>query len=78
MTIGVVLASITLLGLVPCLGWLNWFTLIFGKMSIILSIVALVADKDASRRSMAVIGLVLSSSAVVVAILRLIIGGGCL
>ncbi len=78
MTVGVVLASITLLGLVPCLGWLNWFTLIFGKMAVILSIVALVADKDASRRSMAVIGLVLSSSAVVVAILRLIIGGGCL
>jgi hypothetical protein len=78
MTIGIVLASITLLGLVPCLGWLNWFTLIFGKMAIILSIVALVADKDASRKSMSVIGLVLSSSAVVVAILRLIIGGGCL
>ena len=78
MTVGVVLASITLLGLVPCLGWLNWFTLIFGKMAIIISIVALVADKDASRKSMAVIGLVLSSSAVVVAILRLIIGGGCL
>jgi hypothetical protein len=78
MTIGIVLASITLLGLIPCLGWLNWFTLIFGKMAIILSIVALVADKDASRKSMAVIGLVLSSSAVLVAILRLIVGGGCL
>jgi hypothetical protein len=78
MTAGIVLASVTLLGLIPCLGWLNWFTLIFGKMAIILSIVALVADKDASRKNMAVIGLVLSSSAVVVAILRLIIGGGCL
>jgi hypothetical protein len=78
MTAGIVLASITVLGLIPCLGWLNWFTLIFGKMAIILSIVALVADKDASRKSMAVIGLVLSSSAVVVAIIRLIIGGGCL
>jgi hypothetical protein len=78
MTIGIVLASVTLLGLIPCLGWLNWFTLIFGKMAIILSVVALVADKDASRKSMSLIGLVLSSSAVVVAILRLIIGGGCL
>ena len=78
MTVGVVLASVTVLGLIPCLGWLNWFTLIFGKMAIIVSIVALVADKDASRKSMSIIGLVLSSSAVVVAILRLIIGGGCL
>ena len=77
MTIGVILASVTLLGLIPCLGWVNWFTLIFGKMAIIISIVALVADKDASRKSMALIGLVLSSAAVVVAILRLIIGGGC-
>jgi hypothetical protein len=77
MTVGIVLASLTLVGLIPCLGWVNWFTLIFGKMAIIISIVALVADKDASRKSMAVIGLVLSSTAVVVAILRLIIGGGC-
>jgi hypothetical protein len=77
MTVGVVLASLTLLGLIPCLGWVNWFVLIFGKMAIIISIVALVADKDASRKSMALIGLVLSSAAVVVAILRLIIGGGC-
>lgn len=78
MTMGIVLASITLLGLIPCLGWLNWFTLIFGKMTIIISIVALVADKDASRKSMALMGLVLASSSVVVAIIRLIIGGGCL
>jgi hypothetical protein len=78
MTAGIIIASVTVLGLIPCLGWLNWFTLIFGKMSIILSIVALVADKDASRKSMATMGLVLSSSAVVVAIIRLIIGGGCL
>lgn len=78
MTMGIVLASVTLLGLIPCLGWLNWFVLIFGKMTIIISIVALVADKDASRKSMALIGLVLASSSVVVAIIRLIIGGGCL
>jgi hypothetical protein len=78
MTMGIILASVTLLGLIPCLGWLNWFTLIFGKMTIIISIVALVADKDASRKSMALIGLVLASSSVVVAIIRLIIGGGCL
>jgi hypothetical protein len=78
MTMGIVLASVTLLGLIPCLGWLNWFVLIFGKMAIIVSIVALVADKDASRKSMALIGLVLASSSVVVAIIRLIIGGGCL
>ena len=77
MTVGIVIACITVLGLIPCLGWLNWFTLIFGKMAIILCVVALVADKDASRRGMALIGLVLSSSAVVVAIIRLIIGGGC-
>ena len=78
MTVGIVIACITVLGLIPCLGWLNWFTLIFGKMAIVLCVVALVTDKDASRKSMAVIGLVLSSVAVVVAIIRLIIGGGCL
>jgi hypothetical protein len=78
MTMGIVVACIAVVGLIPCLGWLNWFALILGKATFIVCIIALASDKDASRKSMATIGLVLSSVTVVVAIIRLIIGGGCI
>jgi hypothetical protein len=78
MTMGIVVASIMVLGLIPCLGWLNWFVLILGKVTLILCIVALVTEKDPNRRSKAVVGLVVTSIALGIGIIRLIIGGGCL
>jgi SNF family Na+-dependent transporter len=67
---------------VPCLGWLNWFALIFGKISLVTCIVALVTEKDPSRRSKAVVGLVVLCVALGVAVFRLILslivgGAGC-
>jgi hypothetical protein len=78
MTLGIVVACIAVVGLIPCLGWLNWFALILGKAALIICIIALASDKDASRRSMALMGLILASVTIVVAIIRLFIGGGCL
>lgn len=77
MNLGIAVACLTMIGLIPCLGWLNWFVIILGKPTIIVSIVALASDKDPDKKSMALIGLILSSIAVVIAIIRLIIGGGC-
>ncbi|HYH84598.1 MAG TPA: hypothetical protein VEX60_03890 [Pyrinomonadaceae bacterium] len=78
MTMGIVVACIMVLGLIPCLGWLNYFTILFGKVTIILCIVALVTEKNPSRHSSAIIGLVLASVALVIGFIRLVIGGGCL
>jgi hypothetical protein len=78
MTLGIIIGCIAVLGLIPCLGWLNWFTLILGKITLILCIVALVTEKDPNYRSKAVIGLVITATALVIGIVRLIIGGGCL
>lgn len=82
MTLAIVVASIVLLGLVPCLGWLNWIALILGKVSLVTCIVAMVSEKDPSRRSKAVVGLVTLCVALGVAVFRLtlslIFGGGCL
>ena len=77
MNLAIVAACLTAVGLIPCLGWLNWFVIILGKPTIIVSIVALASDKDPDKKSMALIGLILASIAVVVAIVRLLIGGGC-
>lgn len=82
MTLAVVVACIVMLGLVPCLGWLNWFALIFGKVSLVTCIVALVTEKDPTRRGKAVAGLIILSCALGVAVIRLVLsvvagGGGC-
>ena len=78
MTMGIIVACIMVLGLVPCLGWMNYFTIIFGKITIILCIVALVTEKNSSRSSKALLGLILASSSLVIGFIRLVIGGGCL
>ena len=82
MTLAVIVACIVLLGLVPCLGWLNWFAIIFGKVSLVMCIIGLVTEKDPARRSKAVVALVVLSIALGVAVIRLtlslILGGGCL
>lgn len=82
MTLGIVVACLALLGLVPCLGWLNWFAIITGKAALVMCIVALVSEKDPAKKSKATVGLVITSVALGVAVIRLIIslafGGGCL
>ena len=78
MTMSIVVACIMLLGLVPCLGWMNWFVLIVGKITLILCVVGLATEKDPVRRNKAVIGLVIAATALGVGFVRLLIGGGCL
>lgn len=83
MTLAVVVACIVLLGLVPCLGWLNWFAIILGKVSLVTCIVALVSEKDPSRRGKAVAGLIILSSALGIAVFRIVLslvagGAGCI
>lgn len=83
MTLAVVVACMALLGLVPCLGWLNWFAIIFGKFALITCVVALVSEKDPARRGKAVAGLVIVGGALGIAVFRLVLslvagGGGCI
>jgi len=83
MTLAVIVACIVLLGLVPCLGWLNWFALIIGKVSLVTCIIGLVSEKNPSRRGKAVAGLIILSCALGVAVFRLVLslvvgGAGCL
>jgi hypothetical protein len=68
-----------LLGLVPCLGWLNWFNIPFAIVGVVIGIVAL-SQAGAQRRPVgpAILGLVLSVTAVVIGVARLALGGGLL
>lgn len=75
--LGIVVASVMALGLIPCLGWLNYFTLLLGKVTVILAVVAIVTEKDPNLRNKAVIGLCMAAAAWVIGLVRLVIGGGC-
>ena len=78
MTMGIIVTCIFVLGLIPCLGWLNWFTLFWGGITNILCWVAIFTEgKAPNARSKAIIGLVLTFMAVFIGSIRLVVGGGC-
>jgi hypothetical protein len=62
------------LGLIPFLGWLNWFVIPFAGIGLLVSIIAVVTSQE--DRGMGIAGIVLYSIALFISIPRLIIGGG--
>ncbi|HEX6624628.1 MAG TPA: DUF4339 domain-containing protein [Pyrinomonadaceae bacterium] len=78
MSMSVVALCLMLVGLIPCLGWLNWLTILIGVIAHLLSWVAVFTEKNEDARSKAVIGLVVSFVAVFIGGIRLVLGFGCL
>lgn len=66
-----------LVGLFPCLGSLNWLNIPFSIIGLIISAVGL-SRADSSNKNTATAGLVLCIIALVVGMIRLVIGGGVL
>ena len=78
MSMSVVALCLMLVGLIPCLGWLNWLTILIGVIAHLLSWVSVLTEKNQDARSKAVIGLVVSFVAVFIGGIRLVLGFGCL
>ena len=64
-----------LLALVPLLGWGNWFVIPFAAVGAIIAAIAMVFTAPANR-GRAKTGLVLNAVVIVVAVIRLHLGGG--
>ncbi len=64
-----------LLALIPLLGWGNWFLIPFAAIGAIIAAVG-IATTARERRGRAKAGLVLNGLVIVVAIVRLNLGGG--
>ena len=64
-----------LLALVPLLGWGNWFLIPFAAIGAIIAAIG-IATTARERRGRAKAGLVLNALVIVVAIVRLNLGGG--
>ena len=79
--LGIASLCFMLLGLVPCLGWLNWFTLALGFGALVTGVIVLTQQpKDGMKNdsSMAIPGLVIASLTLIIGGIRLVLGGGCL
>jgi hypothetical protein len=64
-------------GFIPCLGAYNWLNIPFAAVGIIVSGVALATTKEGSKTG-SIIGLIACGVAIMLGLLRLIMGGGVL
>ena len=80
MVMGIGAVCLMLVGLIPCLGWVNWFTLLFAPIANIVSMVAIITERRQvpSPTGRALIGLILAFIAAFIGGIRLVIGGGCI
>jgi hypothetical protein len=66
------------IGLIPCLGSLNWINIPFAGLGFILSIVGLTTGDSRESKGGAIVGLILCGIAILVGVARLIVGFGVL
>ena len=65
------------IGMIPCLGWLNWLVIPFTFGGLVFSIVAVILSSRDNRPSGAAIaGLVICAIVGALATMRLVLGGG--
>ncbi len=64
-----------LVGMLPCLGWMNWLNIPISIIGVVISVVAMAKAGEGSKGK-AVAGLVLSITAVAIGAIRLLMGGG--
>ena len=64
------------IGLIPFLGWFNWFNIPLALVGLIISIIAAATNKDS--KAPAVTGIVLCAIAIFIGAFRLMLGGGLL
>ena len=71
---GVLATLFMLIALIPLLGWLNWLVIPFAAIGAILAAIGIMLRGEKGRRAKA--GLVLNLAIVVIAAIRLSMGGG--
>jgi hypothetical protein len=74
---GVIAMLWMLLALIPLLGWGNWFLIPFAAVGAIIAAIG-IALTSREKRGRAKAGLVLNAIVIVVAVVRLHLGGGIL
>ena len=71
---GIVSTLAMMIAWIPLLGWLNWLVIPFCIVGLVISIVATAISKR--QRGLAIAGIALCSIAILLAAVRLVLGGG--
>jgi hypothetical protein len=72
--LGILATIFMLLGLIPLLGWLNWFTSL--PLAIVASVLFYLDLREPPRMPFSQVGFLLSVIVLCIVIFRLILGGG--
>ncbi len=64
------------IGFIPCLGALNWINIPFSGVGLIVSIIALTQAKPEENKGSAIAGIICCSMAVLLGLIRLVLGAG--
>lgn len=64
------------IGMIPFLGWFNWFNIPLAAVGLLFSIIGAATSRDS--RTPAVVGIVLCAIAIFIGGIRLMLGGGLL
>jgi len=79
LTLALVWGIMAIVGMIvaffPCLGSLNWVNIPFSGIGLVISIVAVVTAK-VEKKGAGIAGIILCAIAVVLGLIRLIVGGG--
>ena len=62
-------------GIIPCLGALNWINIPFAALGVVMGFIAL-QRPPLEQKKMAITGIILSAIAAIVGMYRLMLGGG--
>jgi len=73
---GIIVLVGMFVALIPCVGWMNWGVVPLAFIGLIISIIALVTARPDESKSNSIAGLICCATAVVVGIIRLIVGFG--
>ena len=73
---GIISLALMLVGFLPCFGALNWINIPFAGIGLVISIVALVQNKEGEPNGKAIGGIVMCGVAMLFGLIRLILGGG--
>ena len=72
---GIVAVIVTLIGVIPFLGALNWLIIPFNAIGVLISVIVLAVAKNVGKGT-SIAGLILCFLALLISVFRLIIGSG--
>ena len=76
--LGILGAILTLIGLIPFLGSVNWISIILLLTGLVCGMIGIYTEPDEEKRGSSITGTIICTLFSIIAVIRLILGGGIL